>query len=156
MAIARKLDEFLAETGVSYEIIAHERTDSASRTAQASHVNGDQVAKTVVLHDGERYVLGVVPSTHRVELDTLGQFLDRHLTLAAEGEGARLFDDCAVGADPPVGMAYGLPVVVDEALFDNEDIYFEGGDHQSLIHLSADAFATLLHEAKRARFSHHV
>lgn len=156
MAIAKKVDRFLAEAGVSYEILAHERTDSASRTAQAAHVCGDQVAKTVVLHDGQRYVLGVVPSTHRVELDTLGQFLDCRLTLAAEGEGARLFDDCAVGADPPVGQAYGLPVVVDEVLFEGEDVYFEGGDHQSLIHLSAEAFAALLHDARRARFSHHV
>jgi len=156
MAVAKKVDRILAESGVPYEIIAHERTDSTSRTAQASHVGGGRMAKAVILHDGERYVLGVVPSTHRVELDTLGHFLNRHLTLAAEGEAARLFDDCAVGADPPVGAAYGLPVVVDEALLENEDVYFEGGDHQSLIHLSADAFVTLLHDARRARFSHHV
>lgn len=156
MTVAKKVDRFLVESGVPYEIIAHERTDSASRTAQASHVHGDQVAKTVILHDGERYLLGVVPSTHRVELDTLGQFLDRRLTLAAEGEAARLFDDCSVGADPPLGAAYGLPVVVDEALLENDDVYFEGGDHQSLIHLSTAAFASLLTEARRARFSHHV
>lgn len=156
MAVAKKVDRLLADTGVDYEIIAHERTDSASRTAQASHVCGNHVAKTVILHDGERYVLGVVPSTHRVELDTLGHFLNRRLTLAAEGEGARLFDDCSIGADPPLGEAYGLPVVVDEALFEGEDVYFEGGDHQSLIHLSAQAFATLLADAKRGRFSHHV
>lgn len=156
MTVAKKIDRFLAESGVNYEIIAHQRTDSASRTAQAAHICGNHVAKTVILHDGERYLLGVVPSTHRVELDTLGQFLNRHLTLAAEGEGARLFDDCAVGADPPLGSAYGLPVVVDEALFEGDDVYFEGGDHQSLIHISATAFATLLHDAQRARFSHHV
>lgn len=156
MTVAKKVDQFLAEAGVPYEILVHERTDSSSRTAQASHICGNRVAKTVILHDGERYVLGVVPSTHRVELDTLGQFLDRRLTLAAEGEAARLFDDCSVGADPPLGAAYGLPVVVDDSLFENDDVYFEGGDHQSLIHLSVDAFASLLGDAKRARFSHHV
>lgn len=156
MAVAKKVDQFLAESGVTYEIIAHERTDSTSRTAQASHVCGTQVAKAVILHDGERYLLGVVPSTHRVELDTLGHFLNRHLTLAAEGEAARLFDDCAIGADPPLGAPYGLPVVVDEALLENDEVYFEGGDHQSLIHLSTEAFAALLGDASRARFSHHV
>ena len=92
MTIAKKVDHFLAETGVDFEIIAHERTDSASRTAQASHVCGSQVAKTVILHDGERYLLGVVPSTHRVELDTLGHFLNRHLTLAGEGVAAAGID----------------------------------------------------------------
>lgn len=156
MAIARKIDKTLAETGVEYEIIAHERTESASRTAQASHVCGNQVTKTVILHDGERYVMGVVPSTHRLELDTLGQFLNRRLTLATEAETARLFDDCALGADPPLGKPYGLPVVIDEALFDEDDVYFEGGDHQSLVHVSSEAFSALMGNAKRARFSHHT
>jgi Ala-tRNA(Pro) deacylase len=156
MAIARKIDKALSETGVEYEIIAHERTESASRTAQASHVCGNQVTKTVILHDGERYVAGVVPSTHRVELDTLGQFLNRRLTLATEAETARLFDDCALGADPPLGTPYGLPVVIDESLFDEDEVYFEGGDHQSLIHVSSEAFAALMRDARRARFSHHM
>lgn len=156
MAIARKIDKALAETGVEYEIIAHERTESASRTAQASHVSGNQVTKTVILHDGERYVVGVVPSTHRLELDTLGQFLNRRLTLATEAETARLFDDCALGADPPLGAPYGLPVVIDEALFDEDEVYFEGGDHQSLVHVSSEAFSTLVRDARRARFSHHT
>ncbi|WP_316976791.1 aminoacyl-tRNA deacylase [Shumkonia mesophila] len=156
MAIAKKIDKTLAETGVKYEVIAHQRTESASRTAQASHVSGNQVTKTVVLHDGDRYVMGVVPSTHRVELDTLGQFLNRRLTLATEAETARLFDDCALGADPPLGAAYDLPVVIDEALFDEGDIYFEGGDHQSLVHVSSEAFAALMRDAQRARFSHHT
>lgn len=156
MAIARKVDTFLTEAGVNYEIIAHERTESASRTAQASHVSGSQVAKAVILHDGERYLMGVIPSTHRVELDTLGQFLNHRLTLATEAETARLFDDCALGADPPLGAAYGLTVVVDETLFDENDIYFEGGDHQSLVHMSSEDFATLMRDSTRARFSHHV
>jgi len=156
MAIARKIDKTLAETGVRYEIIAHQRTESASRTAQASHVRGNQVTKTVILHDGERYVMGVVPSTHRVELDTLGQFLNRRLTLATEAETARLFDDCAPGADPPLGAPYGVPAVVDEALLDEDDVYFEGGDHQSLVHVSSEAFAALVGNAQRARFSHHT
>lgn len=156
MAIARKIDKALTEAGVKYEVIAHQRTESASRTAQASHIHGNQVTKTVVLHDGERYLMGVVPSTHRVELDTLGQFLNRRLTLATEAETARLFDDCALGADPPLGAPYGLPVVVDEVLLDEDDIYFEGGDHQSLVHVSSEAFGALMRDAKRARFSHHT
>lgn len=156
MAIAKRIDKFLADAGVDYDIVAHERTESASRSAQASHVHGDHVAKAVILHDGDGYLMGVVPSTHRLELDTLGQLFNQHLTLAPEAETARLFDDCALGADPPLGTLYGLPTVIDEALFEGGDVYFEGGDHRSLIHVSADAFAKLTRDARRARFSHHV
>lgn len=156
MTIARKVSEFLSETGVDYDVVEHERTESTSRTAQVTHVRGDHVIKTVVIHDGKRYLLGVVPSTHRVELDTLGGFLDKRLTLASEGEAARLFEDCALGADPPLGSAYGLPVVVDETVFDQDEVYFEGGDHQTLVRVSGDAFNKLMQDAIRARFSHHI
>lgn len=156
MTIARKVSEFLADTGVDYDVVEHERTESTSRTAQAAHVKGDHVIKTVVIHDGKRYLLGVVPSTHRVELDTLGTVLDKRLTLATEGEAARLFEDCALGADPPIGSAYGLPVIVDETIFDQDEVYFEGGDHQSLVRVTNDGFNKLMQDAIKARFSHHI
>lgn len=156
MTIAKKVGDFMADSGVEFDLVSHERTESSSRTASAAHVKGEHLAKTVVLHDGERYVLGIVPSTHRVELDTLGKLLKRRLTLASEAETARLFEDCALGADPPIGPAYGLPVVVDEALMDKDDIYFEGGDHETLVHVSANGFESLMREAERGRFSHHV
>ncbi|MBT3360466.1 MAG: YbaK/EbsC family protein [Rhodospirillales bacterium] len=156
MAIAKKVGDFIADSGVEYHVINHEHSESASRSAWAAHIKGGHVAKTVVLHDGERYLLGVVPATHRVELDTLGDILHCRLTLATESEVARLFDDCSVGADPPLGMAYGLPVVVDESLLEEDDIFFEGGDHESLVHVTHDGFEKLMKEAQHARFSHHT
>ena len=156
MTIARRVNQFLADTGVDYDIIEHDRTESTSRTAQVAHVKGDHVVKTVVIHDGKRYLLGVVPSTHRVELDTLGTVLDKRLTLATEGEVARLFEDCALGADPPLGGAYGLPVIVDETVFDQDEVFFEGGDHQTLVKVSSEDFNMLMQDAIRTRFSHHI
>ncbi len=78
------------------------------------------------------------------------------LGLATEGEIADLFDDCDLGAVPPVGAAYGLSVVLDESLVDAPEVYFEGGDHTTLVHVAGDAFGTLMSDARRGRFSHHV
>jgi hypothetical protein len=61
------------------------------------------------------YVLAVVPSTHRVELGVVRDILGGHLGVAAEAEIARLFDDCELGAVPPIGAAYGLPVTPEDA-----------------------------------------
>ena len=71
MTVAKKLKEHLAGTGVDYEVVKHPRTYSSSTTAQAAHVSGEHLAKSVVLHDEEGYLLAVVPSTHRVELHTI-------------------------------------------------------------------------------------
>lgn len=154
MSIARKLHEFLQGQGTGFDVVAHPRTMSASGSAQAAHVPGSRLAKAVVVHHELGYMLAVVPSTHRVELGTLQEILGRRLGLATEGEVAKLFDDCDLGAVPPIGAAYGLPVAIDDSLDAAPDVYFEGGDHTTLVHVSAAAFKSLTKEAQHARFSH--
>jgi len=154
MTIAHRLREYLDGAGVTYDVVAHTRTVTSSRSAQAAHVPGLKLAKPVVIHHELGYVLAVVPSTHRVELGALQSILDTRLGLASESEVATLFDDCDTGAIPPIGAAYGLPVILDESIGDASDTYFEGGDHTSLVHVDGQAFRTLTKDARRARFSH--
>jgi Ala-tRNA(Pro) deacylase len=155
MTIAKTLGAHLAAAAVDYDVVSHLSTPSASRTAQAAHITGERVAKAVVLHDDSGYLLAVVPSTHRVEFGTLHDLLGRSLNLATEAEIADLFGDCDVGAVPPLGAAYGLKVVLDESLLGQPEIFFEGGDHASLVHVGGGDFASLMADAQRGQFSHH-
>lgn len=154
MTIANRLRQYLDGAGVTYSEVSHDETMTSAGSAQAAHVPGRQVAKPVVIHHEVGYALAVVPSTHRVELSTLQDLMQRRLGLASEQEISRLFDDCAVGAVPPIGAAYGVPVYLDESLDKATDLYFEGGDHRTLVHVSGEAFRALTRDAKRARFSH--
>ena len=77
----------------------------------------------------------------------------RPLSLADEDEIGRMFPDCELGAVPPVGDPYGLPVMVDDALAVQPDIYFEAGDHLSLLHVSGEQFADLMQDVQHGRFS---
>jgi Ala-tRNA(Pro) deacylase len=156
MTIAARLRHYLDGEGVRYDVVSHPRTATSSQAAESAHIPGDQVAKSVVIHHELGYLLAVVPSTNRVELSTLQDLLDKRLGLATEDEIATLFDDCETGAVPPVGAAYGVPVILDDSLNAMADLYFEGGDHKSLVHVSGDAFRLLTKDARRARFSHHA
>ncbi|MFQ5984758.1 MAG: aminoacyl-tRNA deacylase [Alphaproteobacteria bacterium] len=156
MPIAATLKQYLKDQGVEYDVQTHLRTPSSSRSAQAAHVSGERVAKAVVLHDAKGYVLAVIPATHRLELDTVQRLLDRRLNLASEGEIGELFKDCDLGAVPAVGAAYGLDVILDEILVGQPDVFFEGGDHSSLVHVGGQEFEKLMANARRGRFSHHV
>jgi Ala-tRNA(Pro) deacylase len=154
MTISVRLQQYLDSQDVSYDAVPHRRTVTNAGSAHAAHIPEANVAKPVVVHHEDGYVLAVVPSTHRVELGALRDILGRRPGLATEAEIARLFDDCEIGAVPPVGAAYGLPVLVDESLDGATDLYFEGGDHSTLVHVRRDAFQTLTKGARRARFSH--
>ena len=90
-----------------------------------------------------------------MNLGELHRQLNRNLGLATESELGGLFSDCEVGALPAMGPAYGLETVVDDELAEQPDIYFEAGDHEQLIHVSAEAFHTLMGDRiQRGRFSH--
>lgn len=156
MSIGRKLKEYMSDARVDYDLVEHPRTESSSRTAQVAHVPGDRLAKSVVLHHDDGYVLAVVPSTHRVEVGSLERTVGCNLNLASEPEIAGLFDDCRLGAIPPAGAAYEIETLVDDSLTGLPEIWFEGGDHRTLVRVSGDGFRRLMAEARQAHFSHHV
>lgn len=156
MTMAMTLRKFLNNSGVDYDVVLHEREVVSSKIAQAAHIHGDQLAKAVMLTADRGYLLAVVPSTHRVDLGRLSHLTGERLGLATEQELATAFGDCDPGAVPPCGNAYGIRVVLDDRLEDCADIYFEAGDHESLIHVSRQDFDRLMTGARHATISHHV
>jgi Ala-tRNA(Pro) deacylase len=156
MPISEKLQRFLAESGVDYELIPHERTMTSAHTAERSRIPGDRLAKGVVLKDEEGYLLAVIPASHQVELDAVVEQLFRPLDIAPTRDVEELFPDCDRGAVPPIGRAYGLEVLVDNSLVAQPDIYFEGGDHASLVHVDRSGFERLMQGARHGRFSRHI
>jgi Ala-tRNA(Pro) deacylase len=125
-------------------------------TAAAAHVSGGQLAKAVIVKDDETYFMVVVPSDYHVHLGRLHQHLGREVGLATEQELVRLFPDCDEGAAPPLGAAYGLPTLVDTSLLEQQQVYFESGDHESLVKLSGEQFRALLAGAERVNVGQHV
>jgi Ala-tRNA(Pro) deacylase len=63
-----------------------------------------------------------------------------------------MFPDCEPGSVPALGAAYGLGVVVDASLARQQDIYFAGGDHAHLAHISRTSFRNLMEGTQRGRF----
>ena len=153
MGMAISLQAFFESHPLHYSVVSHEYAESSQRSAAAAHRTGYKVAKSILLRDREGYLLAVLPACHRLHLQQLNQGLGRNLTLASEDELVARFGDCAVGAIPPAGALYDLDTIVDEALLEQEDIYFEAGDHEQLIHMNRADFSKLLGDAERGCFS---
>ena len=156
MAIAKRLKHYLEDQNIDYDIVTHPRTMTSAETAHAAHVSGERVVKSVVIPHELGYLLAVVPSTHRIDLGSLQALAGTRLGLAAETEVGEVFDDCDLGAVPPVGAAYGVEVIVDDSLDDLSEVYFEGGDHRTLVHASGAAFQARMKDARHGSFSHHT
>ena len=124
--------EFLDGEGVRYELIEHEPTMSAGAEARATHHPPDQVAKTIVLHDGNAYVIAAIPASERLDLHKLRDLLGatRRLRLAGEDEIAREFPILEAGALPPFGPMVPAAEVIDRALLEPARILCPAGDHR--------------------------
>lgn len=154
--IPETIGRYLEDRGIRYDVVRHFATANSQETAQAAHVPSDRLAKAVVLEDGEEFLLAVIPASHRLDPIALERVLARPVYLAEERDFAIVFRDCKRGAVPPFGELYGIPTIVDDALLDQPEVYFECGDHERVVHVDHDAFSGLMRSATHARISRHT
>jgi Ala-tRNA(Pro) deacylase len=146
MAIATTLKSYLEDHHVNYDVVKHTHSATALESAHSAHVPSHQVAKAVVLADSNGYIVSVLPSTNRLDLNWVNESLGRRLEMAQENELPNLFQDCDPGAVPALSNAYGLDVIWDEQLTNASEIYIEAGDHENLIHMHGDEFGKLMED----------
>lgn len=153
MSIPSRLSNYLDQLGVGYEVCPHEHSHCSAESARRAQILPRQLAKSVVLEDEAGCVMAVVPADQRVMLGEVARMLGRQeLHLSDERRIASLFTECEPGAVPPVGMAWGVDTIVDDALEASEVVYLESGDHESLLRMSHDQFHALMSTARHGHF----
>jgi Ala-tRNA(Pro) deacylase len=150
------VQQFLRHRDIPFEIMQHQPTYTAQSLAQAVHVSGDEVAKTVLLRADEDYVLAVLPATHSVDLTMAKDLIGAgDVRLAQESECGSHFPDCELGVLPPFGSQYGMKTLVDESLMHDEEIVFEGNNHHEAIRMRLEDYQRLEHPLVGS-FAHHL
>ena len=153
MGIAVTLAQYLLDRNVAYELVPHPHTETASASAAASGVPAESVVKAVVLTGRDGFMVALLPASHHIQFDELRRMLGDDVNMASEEQIETLFLDCQPGSVPAIGAAYGLNVVVDDSLAQQPEVYFEGGDHANLVHVSGTSFRKLMADSKRGRFT---
>ena len=130
------IQQFLERRDVSFRTLEHEETFDAQHLAQAIHVTGEAVVKSVLMRADDSYVLAVVPATHTIDLKLAKKALGCEvLALATEKECGSHFPDCELGVLPPFGSHYGMKTLVDASLMADDEIVFEANTHHEAIRL---------------------
>lgn len=159
MSIPLTVRSYLAENQIRFDLIEHRHSSSSLNTAGEAQILPARLAKAVLLEDERephRFLMAVVPATHRVEMARLSRQVGRPVHLATERDAAALFTDCEAGAIPAIGPAYGVQTIVDDSLMEQPDLYFEAGDHEHLVHLDTKELFWLLGECEHGEFSQPV
>jgi Ala-tRNA(Pro) deacylase len=140
------LQDYLRQQRVAFHVLSHPDTFDSLRLAEAVHVPGRMVAKTVLLRldHGFRFAVAVLPATHLVDLDAVSQMVGgAHTELATEIEIGQRCPDCEFGSLPPFGTMYDLETLLDESLLEAEELVFEGNSHHEAIRMTSIDFLRL-------------
>jgi Ala-tRNA(Pro) deacylase len=156
MAMSKMLKNYLKVAGVDFEIVVHPEVYTAQEMAAAMHVPGAQFAKVVMVRFDDDLVTLVMPAEYHIDFELLREVSGvKKVELAKEEDFAGSFPDCDLGAMPPFGNLYGIPVWVDEHMAGQETIVFNACTHYEALKMSFSDYEKLVNP-KVASFGTHV
>lgn len=142
---ATKLKAFLDSHDVEYRVVPHAIAYTAQEVADTAHISGDEVAKTVIVNVDGEMAMAVLPASYYLVASRLRDAIGAsEVVIAGENEFAGRFPGCQIGAMPPFGNLYEMPVYVDQNLAEDEKIAFNAGSHSELIQLPYKDFERLV------------
>ncbi len=154
MQMAETVKRSLERAHCQFDIVSHPHSSSSLESARVASIPAERLAKPVILEDGHgHYLMAVVPASRHLDMSMVSKGSEQW-QLSDESTVAGLFQDCEVGAVPALGEPYGMKMRVDPQLTRQQDIYFEAGDHESLVHMSTDQFLKLVPNAEVSELCH--
>jgi Ala-tRNA(Pro) deacylase len=143
--ILKKLVDFLDTNAVKYTILSHSLSYTALEVAHSVHIPGKEIAKTVIVWMDGTMAMVVLPGTSLINFTALReQIVAKNIELASESEFSSRFPECEVGAMPPFGNLFGMPVIASTMLADDKEIAFNAGSHHELVRMSYADYITLV------------
>ena len=128
MSLPMFIEQYLTTHHIDAQLHDHPVTYTAHQLAEIEHVPDTMVAKVVLFYMDDRMAMGVLPANRN-----LNMHLTEHasgatrIRLATEREIAERVQGVELGAVPPFGSLFGLPVFIDEAFVNTKQIFVPGG-----------------------------
>lgn len=153
MPIASKLSQFLSQQGIDCQPIHHPRSASFQQAIEHAGAVPELTLKAIPLLDRKGPVLAVIPYLAELDLETVNQTLSRQLQVLSDEQVSKVFKDCEPGNIPALGMAYGLPVMVDVETLEFDHCFVRCGCSSTLLRFGRMAFREVMKGAIKVSVS---
>lgn len=156
MALVAALESYLNGKGIEFEEISHSCTDCLLDVGKELAIPLEQIVTAVMVADGERLLMLATPLNKLIDVDELQQLLARELKSVPTAELTDLFPECVESCVPALGLAFDVPMVIDERVAEMETLYIASGTAQSLVRINNAHSAGLFEGAVVRAFCHVV
>jgi Ala-tRNA(Pro) deacylase len=130
-SVAERLRAYLDDHGVAYRIIAHKAAASADEYHDVLGTRYEQMPKAIFLRyqdkGGKRFAILALQAHKRADLHRVAQVLHARDVRLGSRDELRHVTGCEFGELPPIGRLFGLPLLLDEDLLLEDELYFNAG-----------------------------
>ena len=129
---------FLKQRGLSFEVVRYEHLEmGAEFAARATGFPLEWTVKTLVVDLGsKRYALALVSGERQLDMKRLARVLSAKRAEMADALTAERITGYHVGGISPFGIKQPLPVVMDEAIMDLENVLINAGQRGAMLRMS--------------------
>lgn len=141
--VVEKIIDLLKTNKIEYQTFEHQpvRTSEEAAAIRTGFVLS-QGAKALIVRikkdNQKKFQMLVVPGDKRFDKQKVSKILGtKDIRFASEEEVSEVTKGVQVGGVPPFGNLFGLEVIVDPLVLENEKIIFNAGDRQFSIAITA-------------------
>ena len=136
----KKLEKFLTENKIKYELHEHKKVFTAHDEAQTQHIKTKEIANVVLVRSDKSFALVIVPAQKYVEFKKVKKALKaKKVSMAKESDITKILKT-KVGLIHPFGNLYELPVLLDNSLAKQKKLHASAGSYTESIELKVSDF----------------
>lgn len=146
MSVPSKIENYLKENKYHFLVMKHSPTERAIENLATAKCPPSQLAKVLVFDINKKRSFVILPSNELVHLGTLKESLQtQDVKMLGEEDLENSFKECEIGATPPLGGLYNMPVYLSNHFQKDQEMYFNGGTHTDLILMPYQEFLIVEH-----------
>ncbi len=144
MSAFSKLKSFLDENSISYEYKEHEEVRTSE---EAANVRGEDIrlgAKAMILKADDKFIMFILSAAKKIDSKKVKQILGVESLRFATPEEVNRLTGCVPGGVPPFANIFGLDLIVDKTIPQNEFMAFNAGERTKSLKLKTKDYLALL------------
>jgi tRNA-dependent cyclodipeptide synthase len=148
-SLIAKVKELFDSNNIRYISIIHSPAYSEDDIVANNYILGELIDGVLIRQNNKDLAMVVVPATRKISLDSLKQTLDDStVNFVGKKEIKKLYPECEIGAFPPLGNIYDIPVFFTKEIMSRKEVTFYLGTRSHRIRLKTDDFAKTIQPQK--------
>ncbi|PIY69549.1 aspartate--tRNA(Asn) ligase [Candidatus Roizmanbacteria bacterium CG_4_10_14_0_8_um_filter_39_9] len=140
LSVFEQIKQLLDSREVTYEVMEHKPVFTSVEASAARNTTIEQGAKALIMFADKHPIMLVLSANRKVDMKLFKAHQKIKDLRMAKPEEVKQVAGVEIGAVPPFGNLFNIPLFVDTSLSQNTEIVFNAGDHSKSIRMQYSDF----------------